>query len=603
MVITVMRTVLTTNIYLYKLPNNPQNADDGASAIFVHLVPQPSLNLNQRNQVCNTATRSCSELSGEKNESLYVSNDSQSRTVNFNMPEEVQDQNSQHAANKSYSDVMRPYKTQFTTGDLEEWIQRDVENEMLCWEFHTRQVSRHRFGRGSMRKKFRAAIENASDKRIVVDPVYCPLYQLEIYGENVIFEEKYRNIMHESEKGEAEMEEFFENSFSDTFKELNIIRKSYNVKLLKKLSRITEFSLKDHSKILSCFMNMYRKGAAGSCIKSYEIWYQLTRFIDPIKHGENRFVAITKDPRITCFYLSLASYYWSLDDLRALMNRVNFGIRNQRIKNGATSVDAMMDNAKKYFTNSIRSNQAYHPLIQTVCHLNMVLAHQTFQNRIIQNACISLNTPNAIILFIARFNAFISHYFIGSFNQMLGKILSLKNNDIHKPYLNVLEALLERLDGSIIGVFRTNSTNATLLEILRSKELDEKILTESFCRLMVSKIKFLNDKWCSVLEKSTNKIDIVKQHMIANFLNTFANMVRGIHVLLLGLRSDENVPNNYNALLNGTTFENIVFDSFDPEKTTLFVKLLHSKLINNIDISVSEFCKRVMARAGLTALN
>lgn len=475
-----------------------------------------------------------------------------------------------------------------------------------------------------------------------IDLYMNQLDKLDIYGESQEFKDEYSKrrtyLRNENDR------ELFASEASRILGNFKDVKPSYNLRFLNEIIKNGDnFCPKKYLKVFSCYTNAHVKQAIGVSVKISDVWHTLTSLLDPdmidqntsnmplynnkISKNTDKYLTKTiKEPRITCFYMSIISSYWSLNTIKSLINRINLGVyigvselnsypefqimkfpatdnhinnlQRQTTNSFSTESNQLSDKIKfrlktmkdpntvlneatKYFNEKLEVKPENYSLIETLRYLNMLLTHPIFLNEILNTTspCFKGSMKSQMV-FKAYLNAFASDFYLIPFSEMHADIFKLQD-DLEKPYLKILVKILTDIENGILKDLKSKTrvtTNVTLIDILRSRKNYSGIIGTIFPNLVMRQIRNLMDKWSSDLNRFDSVMTTSRQYTVTMFLITLRNLVKIISRLLSGTVGECRGIYYHGCVFNATTFENFVFKSFDTKKMTLFLDELRLKL-------------------------
>lgn len=421
------------------------------------------------------------------------------------------------------------------------------------------------------------------DDNDIINDLYSNIQNnIEIYGKGINFTEKCKStdpLLH-SNSSLDEKKGYFD---QETFKMLEgfyNVRTSHSIKFLQEIRKsLPNLSVKEYSDAFSIYLAIYRRGIVSKNIQPWDIWHSIIKLFDSQRYATNGVETISKDPRITLFYVTMTSVAWSVDDLKALQNRIVLGnatMKDEESNNTPADMLAMINNS--YYGQSTEKRTIYDLFGATLKFISRIFNDPSFKDQLISNAQSVIENPASLMLFVVRFRTLVSrYYFIDPFLRILNGVLNLQGTDnlIHEEYLNKLKIELESIMMDVLELFNCkpsilmNPNNMYSPELLQCKIFK----SHRFIKRITNIINIMKD-WCHALKDYE-----VRQHLIRNCLYSLAYFQHGLHIIFGGIYCKNKIFQGQKGLLNVSMFESLLFSGFELEPMRLFADSISPKIL------------------------
>lgn len=338
--------------------------------------------------------------------------------------------------------------------------------------------------------------------------------------------------------------------------------------------------------VLSIFFEMCRTEMVDRDVDSKVIWQLLARLIIPT-NGKTWKQSVSIDPIVTWFYLAIASDTWPMHTITALSKRVSNGLRSLRNGRRQTRSHSILISleAQSYFNEQLRVNYAYNPFLLAIFYTSVILNHTSLKEVIMNQAKENIPQNRSYELFTTRFEAFNSIYYLSWISKMYLAVVDLKNknNTIHGRYVEILINITENIISSLFLTFRMDLDDNILVKLKDKMTTNEPhMLNTKYVReVLIKSIRDLLQIWCMELRKSTIKDIQQLEYPLTNFLVALGKLLNVVNVLLRGALGDLEDATNFTKTLDGTVFENLVFNGFNFVRAETFGGFLHSEFVKN----------------------
>lgn len=326
---------------------------------------------------------------------------------------------------------------------------------------------------------------------------------------------------------------------------------------------------------LSHYLHVYRRGITTSNAKLGRFRKSLTELLGRVEQKNGKYINIATEKDMTvCFNLAIISIYYYFSNLDALLRYIDIPV-DENSDSAASVKDRYLGlNIIESPGNTVES------FMKIIRYVGSLLREDPFKTNIIKNADQLIINVKHSKMFITNYMAITSHYFTDPFFEMLNNIMSLEHEDngIHRKYVSDIFGLLNRIEKWICDVLKTISVGDGIYATSELKFNDQSIFRYKHCIEddfldITNSILLIESNWCVDLNRSDSSSINIKQFLVINFLTTLLNLFKGINFLFRCTNKNFDGIWNYRKILGGNIFENLIFNSFDPNKMMLFADL------------------------------